>query len=112
MLTITDEASGFKWAKPLKRKSDATMEIKNLIQAEQNRLDRKIKSLRSDNGTEFTTGELANYLAEQGIVLEFSAPYTPQQNGRAERSNQSIIQVTRSLMAEGGNTKIPVVLHH
>lgn len=47
----------------------------------------KIKALRSDNATEYVSAEQTNRLTELGIIHEKSAPYTPQQNGVAEREN-------------------------
>ena len=48
---------------------------------------RKIKSLRSVNGGEYTLGEFVDYCVEAGIRREFTIPYNPQQNGVAERKN-------------------------
>ena len=39
---------------------------------------RKIKSLRSDNGGEYTLGEFVEYCAEAGIRREFTVPENPQ----------------------------------
>ena len=52
----------------------------------------KIKHIRSDNGTEFNKNGLDTYLDTLGIKLEFSAPYTPQQNGVVERKNKTLIE--------------------
>jgi transposase InsO family protein len=35
------------------------------------------------------------YLEEEGIKHEFSAPYTPQQNGVVERKNKTLIDMAR-----------------
>lgn len=55
-----------------------------------------ILKVRSDNGTEFTL--LRQYLASTGVKLEYTVPHTPEQNGRAERANRSIIERTRTLL--------------
>jgi transposase InsO family protein len=41
-----------------------------------------------------------DYLDEEGIKHEFSAPYTPQQNGVAERKNRTLIEMTRTMLDE------------
>jgi transposase InsO family protein len=51
----------------------------------QNEFDAKVKKIRSDNDTEFKNTQVEDFLDEEGINHEFSAPYTPQQNGLAER---------------------------
>ena len=53
----------------------------------------KIKHIRSDNGTEFKNTGLDLYLDTLGITREFSTPYTPQQNGIAERKNRTLIEM-------------------
>ena len=45
----------------------------------------KVKCLRSNNGTEYTNAEIEEYLKENGIPRQLSAPYSAQQNGVAER---------------------------
>ena len=45
----------------------------------------KILKIRSDNGTEFKNYTLDEFLSDEGIKHQYSAPYTPQQNGVAER---------------------------
>jgi transposase InsO family protein len=40
------------------------------------------------------------YLEEEGIKHEFSAPYTPQQNGLVERKNRTLIDMARTMLEE------------
>ncbi|KAI3802143.1 hypothetical protein L1987_30270 [Smallanthus sonchifolius] len=42
-----------------------------------------VRKIRSDNGTEFKINLMAIFCLKKGIHQEFSAPYTPQQNGVA-----------------------------
>ena len=61
-----------------------------------------MKILRVDRGTEYLNEKMKNYIAECGIEIETSAPYTPQQNGKAERQNRMIVESARtSLIAAG-----------
>jgi transposase InsO family protein len=66
----------------------------------QNEFDAKVKKIRSDNGTEFKNTQVKDFLDEEGINHEFSAPYTPQQNGVAERKNRTLIEMTRTMLDE------------
>jgi transposase InsO family protein len=61
-----------------------------------------IKTLRSDNGTEYIAAVIQSYCTENGILREFSAPYTPSQNGIVERKNRSIIETASTLLLESG----------
>ena len=52
------------------------------------------------NGTEFKNTGLDTYLDTLGITHEFSAPYTPQQNGVVERKNRTLIEMARTMLDE------------
>ena len=60
----------------------------------------KILTIRSDNGTEFKNYTLDEFLSDEGIKHQYSAPYTPQQNGVAERKNWTLMDAARTMMAE------------
>jgi transposase InsO family protein len=59
-----------------------------------------VKKIRSDNGSEFKNIQVEEYLEEEGIKHEFSAPYTPQQNGVVERKNRMLIDMARMMLGE------------
>ena len=60
----------------------------------------KIKSVISDNGSEFRKTNVEEFLDEEGIKHEFSAPYTPQLNGIVERKNRTLIEAARTMLDE------------
>jgi hypothetical protein len=59
-----------------------------------------VKKIRSNNGSEFKNLQVEEYLEEEGIKHEFSAPYTPQQNGVVERKNMTLIDMARTMLGE------------
>ena len=61
-----------------------------------------LSELISDNGSEFS--RFPEYCNAKGIRYMHSAPYTPEQNGLAERAVRSTIEGTRALRA-GTNLK-------
>ena len=61
-------------------------------------MKKNIKTLRSDNGGEFTSNEFKEICKEAGIKRELSTPYNPQQNGVAERKNRTIMEVARAML--------------
>jgi transposase InsO family protein len=65
----------------------------------QNEFDAKVKKIRNDNDIEFKNTQVEDFL-EEGIKHEFSAPYTPQQNGVAERKNRTLIKMARTMLDE------------
>ena len=64
-----------------------------------------VKAVRSDRGTEFLNAELQNFLVENGIRQQTSAPYTPQQNGYAERYNMTMLEKVRAVLSDCGLDK-------
>ena len=65
----------------------------------------KIKKVRRDKGTEFKNSNVDTFLDEEGISHEFSATYTPQQNGVVERKNRTLIEMARMMLDEYKTTK-------
>ena len=95
-LTFTDDASSFRYIYFLKHKLDVFDKFKEYERAMANKFGRPIQVLHADNGREFDNTDMKNYMKEKGIVFETSAPYTPQQNGKAERSNRTIMECART----------------
>ena len=81
-------------------KSQVQKIFKNFARKAQNQFEVKIKKVRSDNGREFKNANVDTLLDEEGISHEFSATYTPQQNGVAERKNRTLMDAARTMMAE------------
>ena len=63
---------------------------------------RKLKTIRTDRGSEFLSKEQKRYLQEHGIEHQTSMPYSPQQNGRAKRFQQTIINKAESMRHAAG----------
>jgi hypothetical protein len=56
----------------------------------------------TDNGSEYVNQHMSAYLVEQGIKHQQTAPYSPQQNGQAERRNQTVMAMARCALIESG----------
>jgi len=64
----------------------------------ENKTEKSIKTLRSDNGGEYINKRFEAYLKAHGIHHQRTTPYTPQQNGVAERANRTIVERARSMI--------------
>ena len=62
-------------------------------------LGRHIKSLHSDRVGEHMSIEFVSFLKKHEILSQLSASGTPQQNGLAERRNQTLLDMVRSMMS-------------
>ncbi len=98
--TFLDDYTKFSVIRLLKRKSDMTAvmpEVFNFLERQCNG-NYSVKALRTDNGTEYVNDEVTLYLSSNGIVHQTSNPYTPQQNGKAERLNKTMMEKTRAML--------------
>nr|AAZ28935.1 polyprotein [Phanerochaete chrysosporium RP-78] len=75
----------------------ALTEFRGLIRR-MSRTGSSIMCLRIDNGTEFINNEFLQYCKSQGIVVETTAPYSPAQNGVAERLNRTLRESARAML--------------
>jgi transposase InsO family protein len=60
--------------------------LKELVALMERQMRRKLKTLRTDNGTEFVNSEIEQLCKQNGITHQTTTPYTPEQNGIAERA--------------------------
>lgn len=103
----------------LRHKSDVFEKFKIFERLIANKFGRPMKILRTDNGREFRNTRMDEYLEAHGIKKENTAPYIPEQNGKAERENRTIVESARpmihakslslSLWAEAVNTAVYVL---
>ncbi|WZZ65969.1 hypothetical protein YC2023_077339 [Brassica napus] len=97
-VTFIDEKSKYTWVTLIPSKDRVLDAFKNFQTHICNHFNAKMKILRSDNGGEYTSHAFKQYLAQHGITHQTSCPYTPQQNGVAERKNRHLMEVARSMM--------------
>ena len=98
LLSFIDDYSRYAWIYLLKRKSDVFETFQKWKALVENQSDKHIKFLRSDNGGEFCSAAMEDYLSKCGIHHEHTHPYTPQENGVAERFNETIQQKITCLL--------------
>ena len=97
-VTFIDEKSKYTWLTLLPTKDRVLEAFTNFQNYVTNHFNAKIKILRSDNGGEYTSLAFKQHLNKHGIIHQTSCPYTPQQNGVAERKNRHLMEVARSMM--------------
>lgn len=99
-LTILDDFTNFSFVYPLSSKSDATAVIITAVTMLERQTGHTVKRIRSDNGGEFTNSTLGDFYKSKGILAETTNPYTPQQNGKAERLNRTLWEKARPMLAD------------
>ncbi|GKA41306.1 putative ribonuclease H-like domain-containing protein [Tanacetum coccineum] len=99
-LVVTDDYSRFTWVFFLATKDETSGILKSFITEIENLVDKKVKIIRCDNGTEFKNRVMSEFCEKKGIKKEFSVARTPQQNGVAERRNRTLIEAARTMLMQ------------
>lgn len=105
-VTFIDDHSRKIFIYLMKNKYEVIDKFKEFKEMVENQLERKIKILRSDNGTEYLNNEFKRYCIENGIKHQTSNVYTPQQNGLAERANRTIVERAKCMLFDAKLPKI------
>ncbi|CAJ2635289.1 unnamed protein product [Trifolium pratense] len=99
-ISFIDEFSRMMWIYLIKAKNESFDVFKRFKKKVEKESEKSIKILRTDGGGEYTSNEFKQFLADQGIEHEVTAPYTPQHNGLAERRNRTVMNMVRSMLKE------------
>jgi hypothetical protein len=90
-LVIIDDYSRFTWVFFLQDKCETQEVLKKFLNRAQNEFDAKVKRIRSDNGTEFKNTQVEDYLDEEDIKHEFSAPLHSSMKCGGQKKNRPLI---------------------
>src|SRR5664279_591668 len=99
-LVIVDDYSRYTCVYFFKSKSETQQMVIDFITMVERQHNEKILAIRSDNGSEFKNYTVEGFLSDEGIKHQYSTPYTPQQNGVAERKNRTLMDAARTMIAE------------
>ncbi|GJW76842.1 retrovirus-related pol polyprotein from transposon TNT 1-94 [Tanacetum coccineum] len=98
ILVIVDDYSRFTWVKFLRSKDETPEFVINFLKQIQVGLNKTVRFIRTDNGTEFVNQVMSEYYEGVGIFHQKSVPRTPQQNGIVERRNRTLVEAARTMM--------------
>ncbi|GJR68379.1 reverse transcriptase domain-containing protein [Tanacetum coccineum] len=76
-LVIIDDFSRFSWVFFLRTKDETSGILKDFIRQIENQLNKKVKAVRCDNGTEFKDRDMIEFYGSKGIKREYSNARTP-----------------------------------
>jgi hypothetical protein len=101
-LSFIDDFSRCTWVYFLKLKSevfDKFLAYKALVEKKSLH---QIQKLRTDNGGEYVNNNFTSYCTTQSIQMKHTIPYTPQQNGVAERKNHTLKEMANCMIHSNG----------
>ncbi|KAI3770453.1 hypothetical protein L6452_01587 [Arctium lappa] len=100
VLVIVDDYSRYTWVKFLRSKDETPEVLISFLKTIQVKLQRQVKFLRTNNGTEFKNKIVDEYLESVGISHQYSAARPPQQNGVVERRNRTLVEAARTMLSQ------------
>ncbi|GKC43308.1 retrovirus-related pol polyprotein from transposon TNT 1-94, partial [Tanacetum coccineum] len=98
ILVIVNDYSRFTWVKFLRSKDETTAFVINLLKQLHVGLNKTVRFIRTDNGTEFMNKALTDYYESVGITHEKTVLKTPQENGIVERRNRTLVEAARTML--------------
>nr|GEX64702.1 integrase, catalytic region, zinc finger, CCHC-type, peptidase aspartic, catalytic [Tanacetum cinerariifolium] len=98
ILVIVDDYSRFTWVKFLRLKDETPDVVIKFITQIQVGLNKTVRYIRTDNGTEFVNHTMTEYYERICIFHQKTVPRTPQQNGIVERRNRTLVEAARTML--------------
>lgn len=97
-ITFIDDFSRKSYVYFINSKDQAFTKFQEFKAQVENETGLHIKIFRTDRGGEYMGNEFKNYLKKHGIQHQLTAPYSPQQNGVAERFNRTVIEMAKTML--------------
>jgi hypothetical protein len=101
-VSFTDDKTRHSMVYFLRQKDQVLKAFKEYKALVEKQLSLKIKAVRSDRGREYVGAEMIEFLAAEGILLQTTGRYSPDQNGVSERLNRTLLGRARAMLYEAG----------
>jgi hypothetical protein len=99
IITFIDDYTRALFIYPIATKGEAIDKLQHLYNKLEANLGLKIARIRADNAGEFKSIKWTEFTKEKGIITEPTVPYSPEQNGIAERYNRTILSHARAVIS-------------
>jgi hypothetical protein len=96
-IVFIDDAARWTTMNFLKKKDEAAQHVKDYL-AHLRTQGNPPKAIRIDRGKEFLNEPLESWCKGQGLDFQLTAPYSPSQNGIAERMNRTLVELARAMV--------------
>nr|GEX35170.1 retrovirus-related Pol polyprotein from transposon TNT 1-94 [Tanacetum cinerariifolium] len=98
ILVIVDDYSRFTWVKFLRSKDETPEVVIKFLQQIQVGLNKTVRYICTDNGTEFINNTLTEYYERIGIFHQKTIPRTLQQNEVVKIQNRTLVEAARTIL--------------
>ena len=97
IITFYDDFTSHAWTMPLRSKAAVIMVAKDFLELVRVQYNAQVKGWVSDAGSEYKSDAFDRALLKKGIIINQSAPWTPMQNGRAERLMRTLMDKAEAM---------------
>lgn len=95
-VTFIDDHSGWCEVRFLNKKNEVFAEFKKVRAFFEKQTGESLKCLQSDNGTEYLNNAFNDFMNSNGIRRRLTVANNPEQNGKAERRNRTLLEMAVS----------------
>ena len=92
-VTFIDDCTRMTWVCLMKSKSEVNLLFQKFHKMVCSQYNGQVQVLHSDNGGEYLSFELKQYLEAHGTIHQTTCSNTPQQNGVVQRKNRHLLEV-------------------
>ena len=97
-VSFVDECTRYSWIFPMINKGEVYSIFVHFHTFLVTQFSATLRIFQSDGGGEYISTNFKTYLHTKGIVHQMSCPYTPEQNGPAERKHRHIVETAITLL--------------
>jgi len=97
-VSFIDECTRFTWIFPMINKGEVYSIFVYFHTFLVTQFSATLRVFQSDGGGEYLSNKFKHYLLTKGIIHQMSCPYTPKQNGLAERKHRHILETAITLL--------------
>lgn len=100
VLTVLDECTEYAATIIMRSKEEVSGHLKSVLLRWEKQTGYDVKRVYTDRGTEYINRDFQSFCLSKGIIHEPSVPYTPQENGKAERLNETLNDMVRAMLLQ------------
>ena len=98
LANFLEDFSRLSVVRPVRNKSDVPALVCEVLALMESQSNHRLRAIRTDRGSEYINAVVHDFLRIRGAVHQTTAPYTPQQNGAAERLNRTLMERVRAML--------------
>lgn len=98
--TMLDDATDLAVVRFLQTKDAVPAAVQAALTLLETQGGAQVRMVRTDRGSEYLNAATHAFFQAKGIKHEKTAPYTPEQNGKAERLNRTLMERARSMLID------------